>query len=226
MRKTLIAAAIVSAIPMFGIGAAQAEDSPISGNVTFVSDYVSRGYSWSAGRPAVQGGLTYSHESGFYTGLWGSSISDKSWGNIGTDGVELDLSVGYAGELGSGVGFDIGAVHYAYPGSQTRKAPSGTDSTEIYVGVSYEFLSAKYFRDIDWDSNYYSLDASFEVTDGISLIGGIGYADPDSGDSVTNWKVGVATSYAGLDLGLTYIDSDGDGPNFDNVLVLSVGKSF
>lgn len=225
MRKTLVAAAIISATPFLGANVALAQESPFSGSVTFVTDYVSRGFSWSAGRPAIQGDISYAHDSGFYAGVWGSSISDKAWGNIGTDGLELDFSAGFAGEAGV-FGYDIGAVHYMYPGSQTRGAPEGTDSTELYLGLSWNILAFKYYRDIDWDSNYYSLDAAYEFVDGFTFEAGVGALDPDEGGNYTNWKLGVATSYAGLDFGLHYVDSDQNGPNFDSALVFSVGKSF
>lgn len=225
MRKTLIAAAIISATPFLGASFAVAQDSPFSGSITFVSDYMSRGFSWSAGSPAVQGDISYSHASGFYAGVWASSISDRSWGNIGTDGVEFDLSAGFAGELGD-FGYDLGAVRYIYPGSQPTSAPDGTDSTELYIGLSWNVLTFKYARDLDWDTNYYSLDASYPLAQDFSLDLGVGALDPDEGGNYTNWKIGVSTAYAELDFGLHYVDSDENGPNFDRTVVFSVGKSF
>lgn len=49
----------------------------ISGNATIVSDYRFRGVSLSDGDFAIQGGIDISHDSGFYAGIWGSSIEDS-----------------------------------------------------------------------------------------------------------------------------------------------------
>ena len=50
-------------------------------------------------------------------------------------------------------------------------------------------------------------------------------------DSYTDWSVGVSKNVAGVDLGLTYVDSDGDDSNTmfgdlaDSRVVFSVSKS-
>ena len=46
----------------------------LTGSLTFVSDYRSRGISQTILQPAVQGELKYSHNSGFYVRLWGSNV--------------------------------------------------------------------------------------------------------------------------------------------------------
>ena len=50
---------------------AQAE---ITGNASVVSDYNWRGITQTAGDPAIQGGIDYAHDSGFYAGAWGSNV--------------------------------------------------------------------------------------------------------------------------------------------------------
>ena len=75
---------IVSALVLAGItgvpALAMAEDSPhsLSGNVSMASDYLFRGISQTGGDAAIQGGLDYSHSSGFYLGTWGSNVDRKS----------------------------------------------------------------------------------------------------------------------------------------------------
>ena len=44
----------------------------ITGNVSLTSDYKFRGISQSDESPAIQGGLDYAHDSGFYVGTWAS----------------------------------------------------------------------------------------------------------------------------------------------------------
>lgn len=222
MRQNVIAAAVITATSLLGANLALAEDSPFSGNVTFVSDYVSRGYSWSDGRPAIQGSIDFNHASGLYIGMWGSSVAEKSVIE-GSSGVELDVYIGYAGEIGA-FGFDVGAVRYIYPGSHKS---DDTDSTELYLGVSWEFLSLTYYRDIDFDSNYLNFEVAYPLTESLTLDASIGYTDPDDGKSARDWKLGVTQSFVGLDFGLHYVDSNvKNTPNYDKALVLSISKSF
>ena len=49
---------------------------------------------------AIQGGLTATHESGFYAGLWASNLA--GWGTFGGANMELDLFGGYKLPLGGG----------------------------------------------------------------------------------------------------------------------------
>jgi hypothetical protein len=50
----------------------------ISGNITLTSDYIWRGVSQTTGDPALQGGVAYSHENGFYAGVWGSNVDSMT----------------------------------------------------------------------------------------------------------------------------------------------------
>ena len=219
MRKTLLATAILATTPFIGAGAAFAE-GPISGTVTFASEYVSRGVSLSDGRPAIQGSLDYAHDSGFYAGIWGSSVSS----DLNSSGVEIDVYLGYGMAIGD-IGLDFSVTRFIFPGDASS---SDTDSTELKIGVSYDFVTLAYYRDIDFDVNYLKLSASYEIMEGLSLDAHVGYQDPDDGQTKTDYSIGVTKAYAGLDFGLHYIDSNrsGDYPNVDNTLLLSVSKSF
>ena len=105
---TLLSAGLLAAAP------ASAE---VSGSVTVVSDYLFRGVTQTNEKPALQAGVTREHESGFYVGGWGSSISWLADSDPDVSGqVELDGFIGYAGEFGdSGFGYDVGASYYWYP---------------------------------------------------------------------------------------------------------------
>lgn len=219
--KKLALAVVLASCGTLGSTAVLAEDGPISGTLTFVSDYVSRGFSYSAGRPAIQGSLDYSHDSGFYAGVWASSVSDRALG-IGSNGVEFDVYVGYATEIGS-MGLDIGAVRYIFPSDLSS---SDTDSTDLYIGLSWEMLGLTYYRDIDLDVNYLEASVAYPLNANWTLDGSYGYSDPDDGESYNNWKIGVTTSVAGLDIGLHYVDSDADAPDYDSTAILSISKSF
>lgn len=79
MQKIILAACLGAALPAI---AQTAEPNPVpehslSGNVGVVSQYVFRGLSQTNGKPAVQGGVDYTHASGLYVGTW-LSISPGS----------------------------------------------------------------------------------------------------------------------------------------------------
>src|SRR3712207_6564043 len=103
--RTLFLGATAAAVASL-TAPASAESLPagldISGTVGLVSDYRFRGVTLSNGDPALQGGLTLAHDSGFYVGTWGSSIdSGELYGST-----EVDLFGGWSGEIAPGTTFD------------------------------------------------------------------------------------------------------------------------
>ena len=197
-------------------------------NVGFVSDYIFRGYSLSGGRPAIQGGLEYQGAGGWYVGAWGSSIDDDAVGDEDVSGVKFDFSLGYRGVLGLETTYDIGVVHYMFPGSDPREAPDGTDSTELYLGLGWRSIRLLYAHDVDWESDYFEFKSStpFGETRAHRFDADVGYLEPDRGDSYTHWRVGFSTRFRGVDWGLHYVDSDADGRNFDDTVVFSLNYRF
>ena len=121
------AIALMSSVPAF----AQEEPTApvtVSGSVAMVSDYRFRGVSMTDRGMAVQGGISVSHESGAYAGVWGSNLS--GWGTFGGANMELDLNAGYAVDLG-GATLDVGLVWYMYPSGLDT-----TDFAEPYIKLS------------------------------------------------------------------------------------------
>ena len=118
VSKYAVAALLCGALGSTGEAAAET-----TGSLALTSNYLFRGVTQTNDKPALQGGITWTHESGFYAGGWGSSISWLADGDPAvSSSVELDGFVGYSGTFGaSDVGFDVGATYYAYPG----KFPSG-----------------------------------------------------------------------------------------------------
>ncbi|MCA0392636.1 MAG: TorF family putative porin [Proteobacteria bacterium] len=234
MSSRKIAIATLLSAGLLVAGSASAE---VSGSATVVSDYLFRGITQTDEKPALQAGVTYTHDSGFYVGAWGSSISWLSDADPDVSSqVELDGFLGYAGAFGeSDFGYDVGVNYYWYPGSY----PAGfndADTAEVYVGLTYKFLSAKYWYavtdlfgipDSDGSTNL-DLSASHEFAPGwkgtaavgkqwVKGVGGTG--------TYAFWKVGVDKSFDnGFGVGLSYNDNDLIGP--DETFVLSLSKSF
>lgn len=153
---------------------AYAGDAPsVATNVTLASQYIFRGITQTAGKPALQGGAELGGSSGFYAGLWGSNVNWlQDFQGYRSGSLELDLYGGWRGRLNEQVGFDLGLIHYRYPGSR----PAGvvaSDTTELYAGATWRWLSAKLFystgRTFGFDtpsgSTYLDLGANLPIGD-------------------------------------------------------------
>jgi uncharacterized protein (TIGR02001 family) len=231
-RKIAVATLLSAGLMLAGNASAE-----VSGSVTVVSDYLFRGVTQTNENPALQGGVTWNHDSGFYAGAWGSSISWLSDADPDVSSqVELDGFVGYAADFGdSGVGYDVGANYYWYPGDY----PAGftdADTLELYFGLSYKFLSAKYWYsvtdlfgipDSDGSTNL-DLAASWDFAEGWSGTATVGkqwVKGVGGTGTYAFWKVGVDKSFDnGLGIGVSYNDNDLIGP--DETFVLALSKSF
>lgn len=128
-RVAAAACFVLSAAPAFAQDTAPPPPFTVSGSVALVSDYRFRGVSQSDEEAAIQGGITLTHESGFYAGVWASNLA--GWGQFGGSNMELDLIGGYKRSLGSGTAIDVGVTWYTYPGGSDI-----TDFGEGYVKLS------------------------------------------------------------------------------------------
>ena len=232
-----------------------AETSPLSGNIGVTTDYLFRGISQSQHKPAISGGFDYAHSSGLYVGTW---LSNQNWVqalNVKTNSsLEIDLYGGYKGAV-SDFGYDVGVIHYDYPGNKVAGAAT-PNTTEAYVAGSWKFLSLKYSHTVSdyfvgWTgattadktrgSNYLELNASYDLGDGWGVLGHVGHQKIKHDDvnkaSYTDWKVGATKDIGYGTVTLAYSDTDADSaaygawgtPSKDvakGVAVLSFSKSF
>lgn len=242
MRKTLIAAAVTGLFSLPSVvmaqaaapAAAPASPHTITGNLSIASDYRFRGITQTFEKPALQGGIDYSHSSGFYLGNWNSNVS--SGAGFPDGNLEMDFYGGYKTSFGD-VGLDVGAIYYYYPGSEGRGLGVGADSgsvtnKEIYIGATWKFLSVKYFYSLDdyfslrgvnalgvstgkntKGTSYLDLGASYDLGDGWGINGHVGLLSLDNvhnGD-YTDWKIGVTKDIAGWVFSAAYVDTNADG---------------
>lgn len=244
MRKSILSAAVTAALLVPGLAAAQAA-SPITGNMSLVSDYRFRGLTQTFEEPALQGGFDYAHSSGIYLGNWNSSISDNFYAG---SPLEMDFYGGYKGAAGP-LGYDVGVLYYYYPGSNL--AGVGTiDNLEVYAGVSWKFLSLKYFHAVsDFfgapntdGSNYIDLSANFDLGQGWGVNGHVGHQKVKNASALdyTDYKIGITKDISGWVFGASFVDTDADSAVYtftnassgktvnvgDSTLVLSVSKTF
>ena len=201
---------------------ASAEDSPITGNLSFVSDYQFRGISQTEEDPAIQGGFDYAHSSGFYLGTWASNVAFAH-------SLELDVYGGYSGSAGD-LGYNVGVLAYIYPGL------SDANTTEVYGGVTYKGFGLKasysttdYFGVTNSDGTIY-WDASYGYTfeNGLGLGLHYGYTSGEGAqDDYKDWKIGATYPVGKFTWGLAYTDTDIDSCSIcDGRVILSVGTTF
>ena len=119
---------------------ASASESALTANATVASQYVSRGFRQSDGKPAAQAGIDWVHPSGWSAGTRVTNIGDRY---VAKGSVEWDLYGGYSGSVGT-LGYSL-IGHYAnYPGAALGRDGARFDYGEIAAGVSYKALYAKY----------------------------------------------------------------------------------
>ncbi|MBA4752255.1 MAG: hypothetical protein H2055_08540 [Sphingopyxis sp.] len=235
--KTIISAAALLAGLLPAIAFAQdeaAKSVTITGAATIASDYRFRGVSQSDKEMAVQGGLTLTHESGLYAGVWASNLA--GWGTFGGANMELDLIGGYKLPLGDKAALDVGLVWYMYPGGA-----NDSDFAEPYVKLTGTAGPATLTAGAAYAPKQQALanvsnapntrgqkdDNLYLWGDGAVAIAGtpftakahIGYSDGNpglgpNGTSVAptgrywDWSLGMDASWRNLTLNLSYIDTD------------------
>lgn len=131
MNKGTLLAGLISLT--MGAISAQAEEPALSvtGDIGAVSQYVFRGVTQTAGKPAVQGDLNLGYE-GFTAFTWFSNAYPSPAPQYaGRDTVEFDFGLDYSGSVGD-VGYSVGGVWYTY------MYDSSSNYAEVYAGVSYD----------------------------------------------------------------------------------------
>lgn len=215
------------------IHAGDAPASPLTGTVALTSDYVFRGLTQSWGGPAIQAGVDYANPNGFAAGIWGSSISERSYPG---GAMELDLDASYGRAINNDWSWRAGIHGYVYPGANLDQAGLATRSlntVEAHVALSWKQFTLKYNRSlIDYfgvdagqgyrgdskGTGYLQLDATFPLSDAWSLALHAGHThytttlvaplangarDPGYSDFSAALKYLVATHWS-LNAGLTY----------------------
>ena len=187
LAPQLVVAALALSGAAFAQTAAPQPDYSLSYNIGAVSDYRYRGISQSARKPALQGGIDYSHGSGFYLGAWASTIrwiKDSSLPPATAKGpVELDIYGGYKGSFGD-VGYDVGGLYYWYVDNSLKNITGENANTfEVYAAVTYNIFTAKYSHALtnlfgapnSKRSGYLDLSAAIDLGNGYSLTPHVGW---------------------------------------------------
>lgn len=198
---------------LFVTSAAMAAESALNltGDAAIITDYRFRGLSRSNREVAVQGSLDLSHDNGLFLGTFLSSLKDTRGHDFEVEGVagyaaaagpwDLSFSLGYDSfhkgnasdgyfELRSTVSRDFG---FAYVRGGLYFAP---DDREIGLGRSiYTF----------GEGDIYLPAAGLPP---LTLHLKAGYEDFEGGISKWDWTVGLFIEVGGLEMGLSYVDTN------------------
>ncbi len=190
----------------------------VTANLSFASQYLAFGSGIQlSSHPVVQGGLFFSHRSGAYVSLWGSSGFDGSYGRRDGQldfGDELDLGIGWAGRIG-GLSVDLSTTYFNEPLPGNLGA-NDIVYTHLRVGKSWEnglTLTAVWQNYAPLDGSFYGggnligleLSRAFRLTESLSLPLMFGAVHDDGGidagdglllrgSAVLSWKLSASWS--------------------------------
>jgi uncharacterized protein (TIGR02001 family) len=198
--------------------AAPTQAGELSANASVTNNYIWRGLTQTENNSAVQGGIDYSADSGFYAGTW---VSNVNYGPSDVYSYEHDIYGGYAFAAG-GVSWDIGYLYYNYDkeaefdfGEVYLRAGIGGFSAAAYVLTNTEADEAP-GQDFGAGGTYYlSADYGFEVGDGIGIGLHVGYHDGDFAEAFNGsdggyYDYNISLSKGGF--GFMFTDTNVGGP--------------
>lgn len=220
MKKVFSASALCAAM-LLASAPSQAE---LTANASVTSNYLWRGLTQSINEAAIQGGVDYASESGFYAGTWTSNVSYDS---DDAYSYEHDMYFGFAGEA-SGVSYDVGYLYYNYDEN------AGFDFSEVYGSIGMGNFSASLYllasaepdegpgQDFGFaEATYTSLNYTIPLASGAEVGLHAGYHEGDFADAFN----GITDGYMDFNIslakdGFTFMISDttlGSDDNGDGV---------
>jgi len=166
-----------------------------TGNVGLTSDYVWRGTSQTREKPAIQGGLKYTHGSGLYASVWGSNVKFKPDNGAAS---EFDIALGWSGKLAQDWALDVYYLRYQYPGSdiglnwnEVNAAVTWRDNYWLAVGHSTNAMASK------TRGTYALVCARYPINETWRMEGMLAryFLDSAYADSYTHGSVGVVWAF-------------------------------
>ena len=250
-KKSSIAVALFASFSGSALAQAPAPaatpEHTVTANVGLFSEYIFRGLSQTAGKPAVQGGFDYAHASGFYLGTWASNISWlEDFGLYSRSSLEWDFYGGFKQSFPSNWfagaedwSYDIGTLFYYYPGSKFSGVTSA-NTWEVYGAIGWKWISVKasynlkdYFAIPNSDGTwYFDVSATYPIGEtGWALIGHYGHArvNHNSIASYDDWKAGVSYTVPegflkGIEIGAYYTGNNANEPFYTDLTSYNTAK--
>ncbi|EED34982.1 conserved hypothetical protein [Luminiphilus syltensis NOR5-1B] len=206
--------------------ASQANAGEWSANAAMTNNYIWRGLTQTENEAAVQGGIDYASDSGFYAGTW---VSNVNYGAGDVYSYEHDIYAGFAFDTGD-ISWDFGYLYYNYD------KEAEFDFGEVYGSVAYGGFSVGLWvltnteadegpgQDFGAGEAYYaSIDYGFEIGNGVEIGLHAGYHDGDfaeafNGNDDGYYDYNVSVSKGGFSFMITDTDVSGGAAEggFDN----------
>ncbi|MDX1405020.1 MAG: TorF family putative porin [Woeseiaceae bacterium] len=183
----------------------------LSGYAVVTTDYVFRGVSYSDSHAAAQLGGDVAFDSGFYFGLWGSTV-DISGGPGNQRDFEVDVYAGYGYELTNDWSVDAKIVSYNFPATEGQ---FDYDYIEYSLTGNYRdrlWFEYSYSPDLfhsGWSTHNYDLYTEWQVAGEFVAGAGIGFYDVSglTGSDYRYWQLGVTHPLSVFDVDLRYFDT-------------------
>jgi len=219
-------------------------------NVGLATQYVYRGLSQTNGYPAVQGGIDYEYKESFYAGAWLSNTSIYNDVMTGaSSSLEIDGYAGLEGQLARDWDYDLGLIHYAFPGQYPQRSLDAAglvrpDSTEVYASMGCKGVKLKYsyalgtlFGIPNSSGTYYlEADGDFPVSGtGINLalhagrqvfrgVSGTGIAN-NRLYSYSDYRIGISEKFSKYIVSIATTTSSANASVYTNLFGNNIGKT-
>lgn len=202
-----------------------------SANITGVNNYLFNGVSQTDKNPALQLGINWQDNSGFYAGSWASHVDFGE----GTK-AEWDGYIGYFTEYRPGLTLDTGFAQYTYHGTSDSAA---LNFPELYLKLGFGSVNVNFWYSYDYfgyGGGHYiiTLDKTFSLNDNWSLL--IGGSRSESTDteryswegksSFEHWQLMLNTQYHRFDIALGVHGTTLKERWGETALLLSIGRTF
>lgn len=212
MRNRVLTAALLAALsaPAFAQDAAEEESGPFSFNVGVFSDYAFRGVSQTNEGPALQGGVDFTHDSGFHAGIWASNVDfvDNDGANY-----EVDYYIGWAHDFSDTISFDATALYYSYIDQSAYEYLEFIFDLSVgdYLGFQLAYSDDAFAS--GETGIYYQVSGSYPLPWWeLTMNGSVGHYDLDDvlGDSYQDVNVGLSKPLGPVTVALNYYHASDD----------------
>ena len=198
--------------------ASQAQLQGWGGSLGLSSDYAYRGLTQSDNRPAGQADLHYYGRSGWFAGLWSSSVKRSPFDSVSA---EFDPYLGYQWPVVRDWSARVAAVHHDYPWNSAGRHYNYEELSATLAYTDRAQLSVAFSPDTAVDARNlsvsgraalaYDLALRQPLPYAFSLNAGVGYYDLRwaVNTGYVYWNAGLGYGQGRLQLDLSYIGTDG-----------------
>lgn len=204
----------------------------VSGELTLVSDYRMGGTTRSDGDPALQGRITFTHDSGWSAGAFASSMNGRRGSNA-----QVSLFGAKRFDLGE-TDLSLGATLVSFFGGEAESFALAQASVRRPIGPADVTLAVSYAPPQDSLDGEHGLGVNLRARTPLGRLNGmpvtaavsVGHTEGEfamGAGTKLDWSAGVTTEIAdGIELGLAYVDNDLDGERGEGGFVFSITHRF